>query len=465
VTDSQLPSTWARLHPLSPVAKGGRAVLALVFITLPRQLTAEGIQPARLGVDAVIAGLIVIAGAVSWGVTRWRVEDGELQLETGLLRRQSIRVPLVRVQAVDVVRPLAARLLGMSELRLVLAGTGTGNARLAFLSEQRAIQVRAQLLALATGLPGETPEAPERPVASVPNGRLVASALLGAPVVTLLVLAGVLALVAVLSPSSVGPQVGLFATLALGPAAAVSRRLNVELNFTVAQSPDGLRLRSGLLQTRAETIPHGRVQAVRLVQPLLWRPLGWCRLEVDVAQQREREVGEEDVQQLTRALLPVGSRAEADALLAQVLPGADVRPPARSRPPRRARLKAPLSYRQLASWHDDQHVFARTGRLQAETVIVPLAKVQSIRWSQGPVQRRLRLATVHVDTAGRRWQARAADRDVEDSEELLRLLPGCARAARAALPRKGPSALAATARTSDAGQVMPPLVETMKAPS
>ncbi|MHB1500326.1 MAG: PH domain-containing protein, partial [Candidatus Dormibacteria bacterium] len=31
---------------------------------------------------------------------------------------------------------------------------------------------------------------------------------------------------------------------------------------------------------------------------------------------------------------------------------------------------------------------------------VPLAKVQSVRWTQGPLQRRLRLASVHLDIAG-----------------------------------------------------------------
>jgi putative membrane protein len=425
-----LPDTWARLHPLSPLAKGGRAVLALAFVTVPRQLSGSGIEAARLGIDAVVAGVIVLTGIVSWLVTRWRVEAAELQLETGLLRRQSIRVPLARVQAVDVVRPLAARLLGMSELRLVLAGKGTGQARLAFLSERRAVQVRAQLLALASGLPGDSPEAPERPFASVPNGRLVASALLGAPAVVLVSLGLLLAVLASAAPGSAGQLAGLFATLAFGSGAAVLRRLNVELNFTVAQSPDGLRLRSGFLQTRAETIPNGRVQAVRLVEPLLWRPLGWCRLEIDVAQQREREVGEQDVEQLTRALMPVGSRADADALLALVLPGAGSHAPADSQPPSRARVKAPLAYRRLATWHDLQHVVARTGRFTVETVVVPLAKVQSVRWTQGPVQRRLRLATVHVDTAGRRWQARARDRDVGEAQQLLLQLPVLARGAR-----------------------------------
>ena len=403
----------------------------LFFVTVPRQLFDGGLDRASLAVDGVLALLVVATGLVSWLVTRWRVDGAELQVETGLLRRQSIRVPLVRIQAVDVVRPLAARLLGLSELRLVLAGGGTGKAHLAFLPAATAQQVRLQLLAVASGgvVTGERPAA-DTTLAVVPAGRLVASVLLsGVPAlaVTGAVLLGVLT---VTEPGSVGPVAGAGATLLLGSGAALLRRLNVEWGFTVGAGAAGLHLRSGLLQTRAETVPPGRVQGVRLVEPFLWRPFGWCRLEIDVAQQREREVGEEDVAELTRALLPVGSRADAELLIAQVLPGASSCAPPDSAPPRRARSKAPLSYRHLAAWHDGHHLMARTGRLQVETVVVPLSKVQSVRWSQGPVQRRWQLATVHVDTAGRRWRATARDRSVADADALLAELPVLARRAR-----------------------------------
>ena len=68
----------------------------------------------------------------------------------------------------------------------------------------------------------------------------------------------------------------------------VWRRFNSEYGTVVAAAPDGLRLRSGLVQTAAETIRPGRVQAVRLVEPLVWRAFGWCRLEVDVAGAQQR---------------------------------------------------------------------------------------------------------------------------------------------------------------------------------
>jgi putative membrane protein len=62
---------------------------------------------------------------------------------------------------------------------------------------------------------------------------------------------------------------------------------------------------------------------------------------------------------------------------------------------------------------------------------VPLAKAQSLRRTQGPVQRRLRLASVHLDTAGRSVHATLRDRDVAEADEALGVLIGLARAARA----------------------------------
>ena len=50
-------------------------------------------------------------------VTRWRFEGDTLRIETGLIRKDSRRLPLARIQAVDIVRPLLARILGVSELR------------------------------------------------------------------------------------------------------------------------------------------------------------------------------------------------------------------------------------------------------------------------------------------------------------------------------------------------------------
>ena len=208
---------------------------------------------------------------------------------------------------------------------------------------------------------------------------------------------------------------------------AIWRRFNRSFHATVAEAPEGLRIRSGLVETTAETIPRGRVQAVQLVEPLLWRPFGWCRLEVDVAGRvRDRNDAERGKRRLRTA--PAGRDAgRGGALLALLVPDA---PTAEQRPPRRARWKSPLRYRRLSFAFDERYAVATAGRVARVASWVPLAKVQSLRRIEGPVQRRLGLATVYLDTAGRRFGAAFRDLDGGDSHLALERLTVLARAAR-----------------------------------
>src|SRR5262249_12433907 len=152
----------------------------------------------------------------------------------------------------------------------------------------------------------------------------------------------------------------------------------------------------GLIALTHETIRPGRVQAVRMVEPFLWRPFGWCRLQGGVAGQ-PKNGGEGQAQRRSLGTaLAVGKRA-----LAAGGPGARMpdRPAELSPPPQRVRYKSPLSFRNLGWARNDQVVVTTTGRLRRTTCWVPLEKVQSVRWAEGPVQRRLHLANVHLDTA------------------------------------------------------------------
>jgi len=71
--------------------------------------------------------------------------------------------------------------------------------------------------------------------------------------------------------------------------------------------------------------------------------------------------------------------------------------------------------------------------LTTTTEVVPLARVQSLRLSQGPLQRRLGLTSLHVDTAGRRLPGTVAPhRGDAEAARLLADTTTLARAARAA---------------------------------
>ncbi len=401
--------------------------------------------------NLVIVGLVLIGGVVSWLVTRWQVVGGVLHIETGLVRRESRRFPLSQVQAIDLVQTGLARVLGLAELRLRMAGADSSGGRLASLPLADAELLRQQLLSMA-----RAPGAADAPAGTVPGtsgaagtasttaaagragsgaetGRLlfrVRSSRLAAAIAlsrTGVIAAAVIAALAIVIAVTDRPGIVVsFLPFAIGFVLAVWRQFNSDYGTVVVTAADGLRLRSGLVQTTAETIRPGRVQAVRLVEPLAWRALGWCRVEVDVAGPRQRRENRSESQRL-RALVPVGSRAEAEQMISELLAA---RPLAAQRAPRNARWKAPLTYHFLAWGGDDRYVVASRGRVCRKTTWVPLEKVQSIRWVQGPVQRRLGLASVRLDVAGRRVTASMEDRSVAEAAELLRRLPRLAGQAR-----------------------------------
>jgi putative membrane protein len=205
------------------------------------------------------------------------------------------------------------------------------------------------------------------------------------------------------------------------------RRVLADWNFRLARDDTALRVRHGLLETRAQTVPLNRVQAVGVTWPLLWRIKGWLRLRLDVAgySGSEREGrGHPD------RLLPVGVLPAAQAVLNEVLPGVDLAALPLTPPPRRARWVHPLAQPYLGAGLSDEVFAARHGLLTRQLAVVPYARMQSVRVVQGPIQRRLRLANVHADTAGGPGAA-AQDRDLDEAWALAAELSARARSARA----------------------------------
>lgn len=192
----------------------------------------------------------------------------------------------------------------------------------------------------------------------------------------------------------------------LGAAGASSvGRFVGEYDWTVGDSPDGLRLDHGLLDRTHETVPPGRVQTVRIVEPLLWRRRDWVRVELDVAGSSNS------------VLVPVAPREVAESVIARVLPGVTV-PGALSRPPRRARWCMPLWWRGYGLAVTDTVFASRHGLLRRSLALVPHGKVQSVRMEQGPWMRAKGLAHVHIET-GANKTVTARLRDASEAAELL----------------------------------------------
>ncbi|GGV83162.1 membrane protein [Streptomyces griseoloalbus] len=410
------PVTERRLHPVTPLRRAWAPVAVLIGWALHDPDQAQR-QLARLTTTTLLLALAVLIpaaalyGFLTWWYTHFAVTESELRIRTGLLFRRTAHIRLERIQAIDVTQPLLARVAGVAKLKLDVIGTDKKD-ELAFLGADEARALRAELLARAAGFAPETAhevgEAPSREMLRVPPGVLAVSLVLtGATWGWLLVAAVVVPLLWMATHSLWTVLAAAVPLLGAAGASSVGRFV-AEYDWTLGESPDGLRIDHGLLDRAHETVPPGRVQTVRLVEPLLWRRRGWVRVELDVAGSSNS------------LLLPVAPREIAESVVARVLPGVSVPPrEAIGRPPRRARWCVPVWWRGYGLAVTDAVFAARHGLLRRSLSLVPHAKVQSVRLVQGPWQRARGVADVHVDT-GANKSVTARLRDADEAADLLR---------------------------------------------
>lgn len=418
---------WQRLHPLTPVVRGWKvvaAVLAGLAVNNGDDLLQMGLPSARQAIVAVLVllAVVVLAGVyalLAWQRSTYRVDEQSLQLRRGVLFRQQRQARLDRLQAVDVVRPLLARFFGLAELKLEVAGGSDSAISLSLLREREAQELRNTLLARAAGLSYDSelaPQAPEHEVLAVSVARTLESFARSVSTLVLLVFAfGALVAVVVTGKLAL---LGFGGPALLGVGTALWAKFSSAFGFRVATSPDGIRLHHGLLTTRSQTVPPGRVQAVRLRQPLLWRSRDWWSVEVNVAGYGSRpsrgEVGGEKAGQ-ENLLLTVGSRAEALLVLRLAVPAlhrlADHESDQRAVTAgltgtapeegfvvasRISRWLDPIGWSRHGVAVLDDVLLLRRGRLIRELDVVPHARTQSLAVEQGPLQRRLGLASFVV---------------------------------------------------------------------
>lgn len=473
---------WLRVHPASPFVRGWVALAALLFFfgrdSFERVLQGGPLFDERLAGRApwlLLGGgalllLTVLGFVLSWYFTRYQVAGGYVRVNTGFLFKQQRQARLDRVQAIDVVQPFLARIFGLAELRFDVADAGQSAVHLAYLRADEARQLRATILAHASGASGGTPslspapepgqpetaavEAPERVVLTVPPPRLAGSLLLSEQ--SVVILAGGIASV-MLSAVTENRNFAVFLIpAAIGLVASYWSSFNKGYNFTAAASPDGIRLRYGLLDTQAQTVPPGRIQALKVSQPPLWRMFGWYRIQVNVAGYGLASSAGEGSARTT--LLPVGSLADVMEILALVLPDPGTQDPVglftagitgladpAATPgragaqdadggfvtsPRRARLLAPLGWRRNGFTATETALLLRSGRWWRSFVVVPHQRTQSMALQQGPLARRFRVADLVLHTTAGPVAPRLIQAGLDEARALFDAQSARARAAR-----------------------------------
>ncbi|MCR6493367.1 PH domain-containing protein [Cellulomonas sp. P24] len=446
-------AVWRRMHPITPVLKGWQ-VIAVLLVIGTNQVGDNVVNAQRFLTDGgwrwallVLAATAVVGGAwasLAWRMTSYAVDDRAVHLRTGILVRQRRQARLDRLQAVDVVKPFLGRIFGLAKLTLEVAGGAGSAVELAFLKESEAEALRAELLARAAGLHQEVgddpaPVAPEQQVFELAPTRLIGSLLLsGTTFVLVPALIGLTIWAA--SVHEVGPVVAMLPAV-LGVGSALWSRFAREFGFRAAISPDGIRLRHGLLEQRAQTVPPGRVQAVRVTQGPLWRTRDWWRVQINVAGYGIGQGAEN-----ANVLLPVGSRSEALHAIWLVLPDLGVPDPRETLDaglsgsgtdrgfltmPRRSRWLDPWGWRRRGVLVTDRALLIRSGWFVRHLVLVPHERTQSLALQQGPWQRALGVSSLTVHSTPGPVTPVIAHLDAADATRLLTEQADRARAARA----------------------------------
>lgn len=292
--------------------------------------------------------------------------------------------------------------------------------------------------------PASIPVAPEREIYQVPMGRLLASQLLSVGSMLSILFLAVLIIGGLVATTFIGiagiaASLGGFFAVGISIVSFQWNRFASEANFRLAVSPDGIRLRRGLLSTRAQTIPPRRIHAIQIQQPLLWRFLGWYRVLILQAGYGAKEK-DTDKQQSSHVLIPVGTRRDIDFALWAVIEdlGVDDVPAfieaalagtgtghgfVQMSP--RALILDPFLFRRRARAITRTTYVVRDGWLTRTSFWAPIARLQSATAKAGPLERTLGVASLHMDMVPGPFGMKAEHQDAtqvsEDLNTLIRL--------------------------------------------
>lgn len=490
-------SQWRKLHPISPVVNAWKALVLLVTIVavqnaqyLIRFLDSDfshslGITTLVLLVAGSVLGFLLIVAVfswLSWRATSFAVTDVGVYYRSGILKRTLKQARLERIQAVDIVHPLLGRIAGLGRLNIEVAGGPRSNLSLGYLKTAHLETLRAEILARAAGvyvdpaasMPAlgtasadglrtaaavsvvepRAAEAPERVLYTLSVGRLLGSIVtsLGMIIGLFIVLAAVISGVVFIIMRGIGGLVILL-PLSAAPLAFVSfiwARFAGEFSFTAAVSPDGIRTRSGLTDTRSQTILPRRVHAVRIHQSWLWRAFGWYRVTITQAGYVGQEGADANSSQSAQVLLPVGSREDAELALWLVVRDLGVAEPQDFLTAalhgrgdgfgfvpisERARTLLDCLVRdRRAVALTDTCVVIRDGWLNRDASFIPVERLQSIGVTQGPLERLLDLVNVHAQIVRGTTPSTARHLDAVQGARLVEELRIKSRVKRAAEP-------------------------------
>lgn len=446
---------FQRLHPTSLLFLIGQVLRQFLLPALVVLVLGRG---ERYEVWIAVFALPAAAAALVRYLTyRYRLDDDELVIRQGVLRRNERHVPFERIQNIDTSRGVLHRALGVAEVKLQTASGSEPEAVMRVLSLDAVEAMRAHVFdrrgrpgARAGGVDPTSADPAAQVLAEVPTDDLVRYGIISnRGLVALAALTGVVWQADVDPVSWITdripgldtvqmPEALLVGAAMVLAAVVVLRMLSVAWSlvsfhgFTLTRDDDELVARYGLLTQRTVTIPVHRIQLVTIEENPLHRAFRRATIRARTAGSAggEQEAGRHDW------LAPVVPRDRLEALLTAVdeelspaglewrplAPRAVWRavrkpvlglllvglPPAAFQPwllvftPAVAALVglfAALRVRHTF-WATGPHgVWLRTGWLTRTTRAVRHASIQTVARTESPFDRRATMAGIEVDTA------------------------------------------------------------------
>ena len=403
--------------------------------------------------------VLAISGAYQylyWKNYNFYFEDGDLKIESGVITKNKLDIPVRRIQDIDVKRSLLQRIFSIAQVNIKTAGGDVSKASLKYLDEDQAEEVREELRSLKNrreqsdeaeeGSQSEKVSDTSEKFYEIGDSLLTYSVLSGSQGAVFLAMIfvvaglGASAFFATTALQMIGYSVAaVTAALMLSGlmflAGVVSKYMSY-YDFHVDRRGDVFEYERGMINKEGGSLPEEKIQKLEITENFLMRYFGYATLKAETA-------GVMDTEELdstsTKVLIPLDKREEVYRHAREI--GElnidemnDIGPIARKRYYRRylavstvllagtvglvfagfhpglvfvtmtgfllARKASDMKWANLGYSMGESNLMVMRGFWNRTTYTVPYFRFQNLEVSESVFQRRWGVATVTVDTAG-----------------------------------------------------------------
>ncbi len=413
---------------------------------------------------AIVLAISLLFQWIGWLRFRYHIDDAEVRIESGVLNRTARSIPFDRIQDVSIEQKFLPRLLGLGEVKFETGGgekSDDSNLRFVSMGEAERLRatIRSKRLAGASKSNDATDQSREETqlVFAMDTRRLVIFGLFSFSLVIFAILGGAAQQLDFLLPLDLydfgawigvaqdrGVAIGRFswaqriwaiaaalaALIVIGFASGIIRTFLRDYGFALTRTDKGFRRQRGLMTRTDISMPLKRVQAAVVQTGPIRERWGWHTLKF-------MSLAEESKEESDHVVVPFGTLGEIWPIvqMAHIDPPSESTKftssspgpwldiwviitmavgaaftaaafafgifawPALAAPPLLALLFW-LDWRFRSHAHVAEQLFGRHGWWQKRLDIARAINVQSVSVSQGPLEKRRGLASVHFGIAG-----------------------------------------------------------------